>query len=372
MKRLFWLTLTLTLGVGQCACAGPGVGADAGTRMDSEKPAPKTRVRVSAVGDIMLGGTAGPELRQFGYDYPFVHVRDFFQGSQIVFGNLEGPLTTRGTPDGDKKYVFRSPPQKVAPALKRAGFTVVSLANNHTLDYGAEGLRDTIEALDQIGIGHAGAGDNLHEARRPALIRVHGQTVALLAYSVTLPETFYAEKDKPGTAFAHEAQVRSDVAKARQAADIVIVSFHWGQEGKTELRDYQVKLGHTAIDAGAAAVIGHHPHILQGIEQYKDGVILYSLGNFVFGSFSETAKDSVIAQLDFIDGRVSALHLVPINVNNVELDFRPQPLKGAQADAVIARLQRLSEERHTQLANAAGVGVLMPAAAVAQTAPAGQ
>ncbi len=315
-------------------------------------------LRVSAVGDIMLGGTAGPELRMLGYDYPFVHVQQFFKDSHIVFGNLEGPLTTGGQAEPDKQFVFRSPPAKVVPALKAAGFNLFSLANNHTLDYGPEGLRHTIAALDEAGIAYAGAGENVAQARRPAIITAEGRKVAVLAYSMTLPENFYAGRAKPGTAFGHENHVRTDVAQARKQADLVLVSFHWGQEGKTELREYQTRLGRAAIDAGAAAVLGHHPHILQGIERYKDGVILYSLGNFVFGSYSKTAKTSVVAQLSFEGTRLSGVQLIPVNVYNPEVNFQPLPLAGANADAVVEHLRQLSRPFGTAIENEAGIGVL--------------
>ncbi len=311
-------------------------------------------IRVSAVGDIMLDGTARLVLQENGYDYPFVHMLPVFKDSQIVIGNLEGPLTTRGTAEEGKTYTFRSPPGKVSAALKAAGFSVVTLANNHTLDYGPEGLAQTLEALDAEGIQHIGAGENLAAARRAAIVMVKGQRIAFLGYSVTLPETFYASDHKAGTAFAREEQVRADVIAARQQADIVIVSFHWGQEGKTELRDYQTHLGHVAIDAGAQAVLGHHPHILQAIEYYKGGVILYSLGNFTFGSYSKTAATSAVAQLSFRHGRLSALRMVPILVDNFEVQFQPRVLTGADADAVVSNLQRLSALQHTTLVNLAG------------------
>lgn len=336
--------------------ATPGVAA-APTEEVTGLPA-RVPLRVSAVGDIMLGGTAGPELRVLGYDYPFVHVREFFKDSHIVFGNLEGPLTTGGQAERDKQFVFRSPPAKVVPALKAAGFNLFSLANNHTLDYGHEGLRHTIAALDEAGIAYAGAGENLAQARRPAIITAEGRKVAVLAYSMTLPENFFAGPANPGTAFGHENHVRADVARARKEADIVLVSFHWGQEGKTELREYQTRLGRAAIDAGAAAVLGHHPHILQGIERYKDGVILYSLGNFVFGSYSKTAKTSVIAQLSFEGKRLTSLQLIPVNVYNPEVNFQPLPLHGVEADAVVEHLRQLSLPFGTAIENRAGVGVL--------------
>lgn len=313
---------------------------------------------VSAVGDIMLDGTARPVMTEQGYDYPFVKMLPYFSGAQIIFGNVEGPLTDRGTPEQDKTFVFRSPPVKVGAALRTAGFNVVSLANNHTLDYGADGLIHTIETLDEVNILHAGAGTDLMAARQPALIQINGQKVAVLAYSMTLPENFFAGPGKPGTAFGHEAHVRTDILAAREKAEIVIVSFHWGQEGKTTLRDYQVRLGHAAIDAGASAVIGHHPHILQGIEQYKNGVILYSLGNFTFGSYSMNSARSAVAQLRFHNARLQNVRLFPINVNNFEVQFQPQPLTGAAADAVVDELRVLSAALNTRVHNHNGTGLV--------------
>ena len=315
-------------------------------------------IRISAVGDIMLDGTARPVLQENGYDYPFVNMRPLFRDSQVVIGNLEGPLTNRGSAEQDKTYTFRSPPDKVSGALVNAGFNVVTLANNHTLDYGAEGLADTMTALSSAGILHVGAGMDLAAARRAAVMTIDGQRIAFLGYAMTLPDTFYATSTRPGTAFGHESHVRADVAAARARADIVIVSFHWGQEGKTELRDYQVQLGRVAIDAGAHAVLGHHPHILQAVEHYKDGVILYSLGNFTFGSYSKKAAYSAVAQLSFRRGRLIALHMVPIKVDNFEVQFQPQVLTGAEADMVIGTLQQLSGQRHTTIVNATGVAHL--------------
>ena len=317
-----------------------------------------TDLLISAVGDIMMDGTARPVMVEQGYDYPFVKMLRYFIGAQIIFGNVEGPLTDLGSPEQDKTFVFRSPPSKVGAALKATGFNVVSLANNHTLDYGADGLIQTIETLDAVGIQHAGAGADLKAARQPALIQVNGLKVAILAYSMTLPENFFAGENKAGTAFGHEEHVRADIMAARERADIVLVSFHWGQEGKTALRDYQTRLGHIAIDAGASAVIGHHPHILQGIEQYKDGIILYSLGNFTFGSYSLNSVRSAVAQLRFRNARLQSVRLFPINVNNFEVQFQPQPLTGAAADAVIDELHTLSAALNTRVRNDNGTGVV--------------
>lgn len=319
---------------------------------------PVTEIKIAAVGDIMLGGTGTPEFERFGYDYPFDKTRQLLKQSHIVFGNLEGPLTHTDREAVAKKYRYRSAPEKVAPALLNAGFNVVSLANNHTMDQGAEGLKHTLDALDRVGIKHAGGGMNLAEARKPAVLESNGTRVAFLAYTLTFPEEFWATNDRPGSPFGHEAQVRADIAAAKQQADIVLVSFHWGQEGKTELRDYQKSLGRAAIDSGAAAVIGHHPHVLQGVERYKHGVILYSLGNFAFGTYGPEAFRSAVAVLTFVDKKLAELRLHPLNVRNAEVVFQPQPLAGAQADKVVAELQQISRPLGTQLENRDGVAVL--------------
>ncbi len=128
--------------------------------------------------------------------------------------------------------------------------------------------------------------------------------------------------------------------------------------GKTTLREYQTRLGRVAIDAGAQAVLGHHPNILQEVEYYKDGVILYSLGNFVFGSYSKTAARSAVAQLRFRQGRLAELRMVPILVDNFVVQFQPRVLTGAEADAVVTTLQELSALQHTTLENRDGVAYL--------------
>ncbi len=314
---------------------------------------------ITAVGDVMLGGSATPELEKYGYDYPFEKTKYLLLESDIVFANLEGPLTTRGKEIIEKKYKFRAQPQKVAPALKKAGINVVSLANNHTLDYGEQGLLDTMAALDENGIAYAGAGKNNIHARVPAILEVKNIKIALLAYSLTFPEEFWAKHNTAGTAFGHQVHVKEDITRAGNLADVVIVSFHWGREATTELRPYQITLGRAAIDAGASVVLGHHPHVLQAVERYKQGVILYSLGNYVFGSYSKKATRSVIAQLTLKNKRLTALQLIPINVNNVEVIFQPTILDLEQASSVIQELKTLSRQRGTTIQNKNGVAVVL-------------
>jgi len=306
-------------------------------------------ITLVAVGDIMLGGTAEEILVKNGYDYPFIKVQHILDEADIVIGNLEGPLTELDESTLDKEYLFRSPPDLVAPALKKAGFTIMSIANNHILDFDIEGMNDTINSLKKQRIQTVGAGNNLTEARKGTILSTTNGSVGFLSYSLTFPESFWASKNKAGTAFGHEKDIREDVKRLREQVDYLIVSFHWGREKSLELRPYQPRLGHAAIDAGANIVLGHHPHVLQSIEEYKDGLIIYSLGNFVFGSYSTDATTSVIARITLHKGKYYSAEFTPINVANTEVVFQPQLLTGSAASDVIKHINSLSKELNTNL-----------------------
>ncbi|MEE9614399.1 MAG: CapA family protein [Thermodesulfobacteriota bacterium] len=292
---------------------------------------PAEEITVIAAGDVYLGGRAAPFIERNGPSYPFAFTADIFGEGDMVIVNLESPLTEREKAFMEKEYVFKAG-AGAAEALKAGGVDVATLANNHIMDYGAAGLGDTMARLDGLGIAHGGAGRTLEEARRPAVVEIKGVKVAVLAYSNTLPEEFYAGKRSPGTAYGRPEHVRADVRKAAGEADIVIVSFHWSEEGLKEPKDYQRELAHTAIDSGARLVLGHHPHVVQGAEFYNDGLILYSLGNFVFGSYSLKGPEGIIARVVFTeDGSVKSAGVIPIDVDNWEVDFRPAPLGGEVA-----------------------------------------
>ena len=369
---LIWLAFLLSACATPPEPAAPEDTAPAAPAVTTPVAPTPPRITLVAVGDIMMGGTAAPEFRKLGYDYAYEQVRPWLTGADIALGNLEGPLTTRGELLVEKKYRFRSPPEKVAPALVNAGFDVLSLANNHSLDWGVTGMQDTREALRRHGLHSIGAGNNATEARAPVIIERQGIKLAFLAYTLTFPEEFWATPGRPGTAFGHQAHIRADVQAARQQADIVVVSFHWGAEVKTTLRPYQPLLAHTAIDAGAALVVGHHPHILQGAERYKDGLIFYSLGNFVFGSYSYSARVSAMARVSFEDGKVIGAELLPINVFNPQVVFQPAILQGDAARKVISDLDDLSAAlgARFQFDAGQGVGRLAPAVIAPAAAPA--
>lgn len=297
-------------------------------------------VVVNAVGDIMLAGSGEQTYRKYGYDYPFRATRAILQQGDILLGNLEAPMAASGNEFTEKRFRFKTSPEAAA-ALKNSGFTYLSLANNHILDFGAEGLRQTLENLDKSAIIHSGAGADMSAARKAGTTSVKGLKIALLSYSLTYPEEFFAGADSAGTAPGYAPFFTNDIEQAKKSADCIIVSFHWGGEGLDKPKPYQVTAAHKAVEAGADIVIGHHPHVLQGVEHYGNGVIFYSLGNFAFGSISKSSSRSIIARITFA-GSIKEVEIIPLNVLNSEVNFQPQPLGGDRAEKVARSLDTLS------------------------------
>lgn len=304
-------------------------------------------VVINAVGDIMLAGRGSTSFSRDGYDYPFAATVAALKNGDLAIGNLEAPLAAGGAEFSSKRFRFRGDP-KAAAALKRAGFTVLTLANNHMLDYGEQGLLETLHHLDTQGIKHSGAGKTLSAARREAFVTCNDRTIAFLSYSLTFPEEFYAGSSRAGTAPAYPPYYEKDIARAKAKADFVVVSFHWGQELATLPKQYQVLTARNAVNAGADLIIGHHPHVLQGIEQYKNALIFYSLGNFAFGSWSKSSDRSIIARITLDNGLTEA-ELIPLNVLNSDIHFQPAILQGKRGKAVIERLSTASKPMGTTI-----------------------
>ena len=304
---------------------------------------------INAVGDIMLAGRWASVLKANGYEYPFAAVKAELAGGDINIANMESPTATGGREYTGKQFRFRAEPA-VAKAVRAAGFNLVTLANNHSMDFGGEALAETLQHLDSAGIAWIGAGENRDEARKMALYNIKGKKVAFLGYSLTQPIEFFAGKTRPGTAPGYEKIVTTDVASARRQADYVIVSFHWGKEASTTVQEYQRNAAHRAIDAGADVIIGHHPHVLQGIERYKQGLIFYSLGNFAFASKSTTADVSALIRLR-LDDRQRIAEILPLDVLHRRVGFQPRILSGKRAEDVIDKLNLLSRPFKTVIHN---------------------
>ncbi len=313
-----------------------------------QQPLPPEEITIAAVGDLMLGGRTEPFLKEFGAGYPFANMLTLLQQADIVAGNLESPISVRGKAVENKKFTLRAGPI-AASALKSAGIRVVSLANNHSMDFGPLALQDTLTALTESGILFTGAGMNLEDARAPAIVKVKGKTLAFLSYSLTFPLEFFASGGRPGTAPGYADFVKADIEKVRASADLVIVSFHWGAELMTAAKDYQIELGRNAIDWGADLVLGHHPHVLQDLEVYKGRLIVYSLGNFVFGSESNRTNWSMVLLLTFRGNRLVKAEAVPIDVNNYRVKYQPRILRGKEARDVLEGINAVSARFNTAL-----------------------
>jgi poly-gamma-glutamate capsule biosynthesis protein CapA/YwtB (metallophosphatase superfamily) len=298
-------------------------------------------VSILAVGDVMAGGSMSPWVNDSGPDYPFANTGSLIRQADIAICNLEAPYGTKGKPF-KKRFTFLVPP-RMAAGIRGAGFDVVAMANNHMMDYGPEPLKVTLALLDSLGLAHSGAGMNLAEARKAAVVERNGIKVAFLSYSRVNPSQFWATAKRAGTAPATEKLVAQDIQKARQMADLVVVSFHWGAELMETPKKYQKDLAHLCVDQGADLVLGHHPHILQGLEVYKGKLIAYSLGNFAFGSRSRKCTESVIliAKMD-ADG-LKQIQLIPLCVDNNKIFFRPTEVTGQAGYRILENLARLSK-----------------------------
>ena len=297
---------------------------------------------ILGTGDTMMGSWASQVIADSGVTYPFENLRNTVSGADVFFTNLEAPFGTAGTAF-EKKFTFRVKPSLVQVLLD-GGVNLVSLANNHIMDFGSICLDQTIETLQNNAIYYAGAGKNLKQARKPAIIEAKGKRIGFLAYSLTFPEEFWASDTSAGTCFPFEEFAFNDVRALKQQCDFVIISCHWGQELMETPKKYQVKLAHRLIDNGADLILGHHPHIVQGIEQYKDKWIAYSLGNFIFGSYSESARDSFIFKITVNEAFETTAQVIPINVYNKDVNFRPVILDGENRDAFFLKLKNLSVE----------------------------
>lgn len=260
----------------------------AGGAAHAGHPLPEGHVSLVFVGDILLAETPGRLVRT-GRD-PFAPFARLLDAADVRIGNLECVVATRGTPEPGKPYTFRAHP-RVLQSLGRH-FDVVGLANNHSGDYGSDAFTEMLTRLDRAGIAYFGGGRTLEEAHRPRIIERKGLRIALLGYNEFFPRAFEADFDKPGVAWSEDEQVRHDILQARSIhrADLVIPVMHWGWEHEPVASPRQRQLARLMIDAGADAVIGGHPHVVQDTEHYRGKPILYSLGNFLFDGFTDKAS----------------------------------------------------------------------------------
>lgn len=299
-------------------------------------------ITISAVGDVSLGNHHTQDYynsfrqaydKSGGAAYFLENVSDIFTGDDMTIVNLEGVLTlTENMTEGRDFYIKGDP--SYAKILTEGDVEAVSMANNHRMDYGEEGTRDTVAALEAEGILYA-------YDRNVAVYETKGIKIGYLSVNVL------------SWGAGVEKLIQEDMEKLRQEdADLIIVCCHWGIERENYPQEYQQTLGKMCIDWGADLVIGHHPHVLQGIEEYQGKYIVYSLGNFCFGANrNPDDKDTMIFQqtFTFIEGEKQEsgeVQIIPCSISSVNTrnDFKPTPAVGEDAQRIIDRINTYSKD----------------------------
>src|SRR3981081_3392809 len=307
-----------------------------------------------AVGDIMLGGRTRRRIKEYGRDYPFGAVLPILQRTAIVLGNLEGPLAQKAR-KLDRNFSYRVKP-KAASSLLRAGINVVTLANNHLVDCGREGVLETLEALAVAGVTPLGAAANEQAAHEPVIREAGGLRIGLLGYYWN--RRCAATAKLPGSAMGVFEELETDIRKLRSQVDRVVVTFHWGRPYKPEPSPRARAKALFAIDCGAHAIVGKHPHIVQELEIYRRCPIFYSIGNFPFGSGNSQAEGLMIG-FRFEDAR-TIVNVYPLYVKNRDprVNYQPKVLRGNAAERMLRRLIEIAPRGGTLLEIERGTGKL--------------
>ena len=298
------------------------------------------QVSLIAVGDIMLSRVVGSKMTKYGdYRYPFLKTADLLKSADLTFGNLESPLTP-GREILTGEIAFRADPE-VTEGLTYAGFDVLTLANNHILNFGRQGLENTFKYLKEAEIDFIGAGETAADAYQPLIKEVQGIKFAFLAYS-------YTDSNSSQVALMDSAKMSEAAKQAKEQADFVIVTMHAGTEYQFVPNKHQKEFAHQAIEAGATLVIGHHPHVVETVEEYQGGYIIYSLGNFVFDQmWSQGTREGMVVKIVFKKEGITELEFHPVIIEDYS---QPRFASDSEAERIIARLDlELKKETLNQI-----------------------
>jgi len=310
---------------------------------------------------MMFGSELAQIMDREGSTAPFAGVADKLKDADITFGVLEGAISERGEPDKSKSLSFRSKPS-AARGLSNAGFDIISLATPHAMDYGNDAFLDTLDFLSWYGVKYVGAGRNLKESRQPVIISSKDTRVAFLAYyrGNQFDQTFFAEDDNIGPAFPVYEELEKDIAEAKRQSDIIIVAMHWGARTEgDEITDRQKLYAQKLIDSGADFVIGQKLNILQGVETYKDKLIFYSLGDFIYGAYAKKQPAGFLLRLVISDKLLTRAEILPISISDANTgSFLPFPLSGQAAQEAVSTLNELSKELGTNIQTEDDIGVI--------------
>ena len=311
-----------------------------------EKQPENTVVHFIALGDIMLGGRVALTIEKTGADPLFENMQPYIDPDALIFGNLEMPFSHGGPSYLGGVHPSYRVPASCVQAVEALRLRVVNLATNHILDWGPEALELTLSLLRERGIETVGAGLNEKEARKPAIVRAAGLKVGFLGYCKRGEYT--SRGNRPGAAFLDADNILADITALRKRVDVLAVSLHWGLELSDHPSPDDVGLARKLVRAGADLVLGHHPHVIQGIEQYQGGLIAYSLGNFIFDNsaghiVSRQAWDKrhqgMILRVRLSGGHIAGHTVIPTHLTE---EHAVIPARGALKEEVLNRLQELS------------------------------
>lgn len=300
-RNLRWI---LPLFVGIFIAAALSIGSIFGARK------PNSTVTLAAVGDVLLARGVGKQIEKNGPDWVFEDVRSTIKRADLAFCNLECPLSTGGV-SKRRRFCFRADP-KLAKSLSNNGFDIVSLANNHTLDYGRDSLIDTVNAVHNAEMVEVGAGRGRADALKLKIVEKKGLKIGFLAFTDLPTDGVVRLSNKPTVAGVNLDELPAQIASDRDKCDVLVVSFHWGIEYMKRPTERQQKIAHICIDNGADLVLGHHPHVLQRIETYKGKPILYSMGGFAWDAKIFDADKSAIYMVELSKRSAKLIKLMPV------------------------------------------------------------
>jgi poly-gamma-glutamate synthesis protein (capsule biosynthesis protein) len=269
-------------------------------------------VELVAVGDVMLARGVNNKIKKLGPNYPFEKTREIISSADIAFCNLECAISPKATGDPYHNIFCIKPGE--AKGLSFAGFDLISLANNHVLDGGKKGLLSTMEFLTKEKIKFVGAGKTKTESTLPTLFEVRGVKIVFLAFNLYPMDWISFSVNDPTMAFYDSSWVKEIIGKLKNEVDVIVISLHWGMEYRRSPTSSQMRIAHQLIDAGANLILGHHPHVVQKIEEYKEGIIVYSLGNFVFDQHDPETKESIIFKAKLSRKGVTEFSTLPIQI----------------------------------------------------------
>lgn len=286
----------------------------------------KAPLRLVFVGDVMLSRNIGNIISNKGPEYPFEYVHGILRQGDITMGNLESPISDREDTVCRKNATvcFKASPETIR-GLTYAGFDIMTVANNHALDHGPFVMNDTLSHLSRAGIQYVGVQQGMNDSIQNAVI-VHDprMTIAFLGFEDINNVSTYSASDYPRPWKASDDAVIPAVTRAQSQADVVVVTFHFGNEYNFTHSGRQEQLSHAAADAGADIIIGHHPHVIQDIEVYNTSIIAYSLGNFIFDMGGKGVREGAVLTVE-IDPTTKRIRGHSIEKVSSNAKFQPRP-----------------------------------------------